>query len=210
MTNNPNFKKVIALAISLAMLFIIYYGTYLPLRKSYLFIFTMNSLNQTASIEEFKSRISTPLDAPSPYGQEELVRQVGTVISNVIRQEQAPAEIVNDLVSFLRGYYAPIINKGNGTSFNQNLYLLGTLNEIAFIKTGNPQYLEEAKSYILRSYELGPKRPQALYGLLDVYRLEGNWDKAKKVSEEILTYWPNDEKVQGVYSQILENLTNSQ
>ncbi|MBI3589619.1 MAG: hypothetical protein HY093_04390 [Candidatus Liptonbacteria bacterium] len=191
---NPNLKKIIAVALSSFIIFVAHYGSYRPLRKAQLFIETMRTLNEATTLDELKSRISAPLDFHSPFGQEELVRQVGSLFTNILSQPNVKPEVIADLMNYLSQNYDPIIQSGRGMSFNQNLYLLGSLNELAFLKTQQVNYLAAAKKYYLSSYELGPKRPQVLFGLFDVYRVEGNVSEVKRIADQILNQWPNEER----------------
>ena len=99
------------------------------------------------------------------------------------------------LVSYLDNYYAPIIANGKGMSFGQDLYLMGAINELAFVHTQNPAYLIAAQKYYEMGVTLGPNRPQCLYGLFDVYRAEGNVASTTAIADRILSNWPTDTSV---------------
>lgn len=197
------YKKIIAVAVSCLAVFAIYYGSYLPYKKSSVFIKTMRDLNNSPSLDEFKKNISAPLDLTSPIGQEELVRQIASLVSSVINQPNANQTVINDLVSYVNRYFDPIIARGVGMSFGQDLYLLGSMNEIAFVKTNQLKYLEAAKKYYEIGRELGPKRPQVLFGLFDVYRMEGKVEQVKAVGEQILAQWPDEERTRQALADFL-------
>ena len=146
--------------------------------------------------------MSVPLDAPSPIGQEELVRNMGNYLVNIIRGNAQNPELVAAVMQYMERYYAPILARGRGMSYEQNLFVLGTASEFAFIKTNNPQYLAAAKRYYLQGFSLGPNRPQPLYGLLDVYRMEGDLDRAIEMGEKIVSLWPSDERTKGVLEEL--------
>lgn len=201
---NEQNKKIIAVIASIIILVLIYYCSFLPFRKSQVFIKTMRSLENAKTLDELKAKISIPLDYPSPYGQEELVRQVASLITNIVSQNNTTPPVIDDLISYLNTYYDPIINKGNGMSFNQNLYVLGSLNEIAFIRTNKVIYLNAAEKYFTKSYELGPKRPQALFGLFDIYRAKGDKEKVLQISSQILEQWPGEERTRQATQDFLE------
>lgn len=227
-------RKFIAIILSVFVVFLIYYGSYLPLRKSKLFIKVMRDVRKLKDFDEIKEVVSAPFDAPSPFGQEELVRSFSNILVNFVQQNDNPRIIVS-IVEFLNGYYAPIIerNKG-GLSFEQDLYILGMLNELAFIKIttflnnneqklindskGDPSLLKElndlrdirdryflaSKSYYLRGHELGPNRPQPLYGLFDIYRFERNVEKTKETADKILKNWPDDVRTKEILEDFLK------
>mgnify|MGYP001600940459 CR=1 FL=1 len=206
---NQNLKKIIAIVAGLILVFVAYFGSYLPLQKSHLFIKTMRNLSQINSLQEFEEAMSTVLEFNSPIGQEELLRQFASTIIDVINQPHHPPVLGKLINTYLNKYYEPIIQSGSGMSFNQNLYVLGTLNEIAALKTQNPEFLSAAKTYYLKSYEIGPKRPQALFGLFDIYRIEGNVEEVKKIHEQILTQWPGEKKTKQAFEEFLSKVSSS-
>jgi len=213
----PTHKKIIA-SIAVALIAgALYYGTYLPYRKSRVFITALQTASRSTTLEDLKSSFSQALDTPSPVGQEELVRSVGDAISGIIRNNVADPGVMQDLIDYLDGYYNPIIERGRGLSFTQNLYLLGLLREVAAIKINaaladlegalpsddrrsafralQATYLAEAEEFFLKGLELSPRRPQFLYGLFDIYRFKGDHEKARFFGEEILAQWPTDERI---------------
>ncbi len=196
---NPAIKKTISILIVAGLVAVAIYGSILPYRKSGAFIEAMRRLNSAKSLDEFKTIMSRPLEMTSPIGQDELVRNLASVVTNLVeRNGQGRPEFVASVIEYLQGYYDPIISYGKGPSFSQNLYVLGILNEIAFLQTQDKAYLAAAKNYFSRGHELGPRRPQFLYGLFDVYRAEGDTQKAVEIANQILTYWPNDTQIKSL------------
>ena len=199
---NPLVRKTSAVVISVLILGVAYYGNFLPMRKSQIFIATMQGLRSIASVSALTAAFAAPFDAPSPIGQEELVRNSANVVLGVLRQTDNP-QIISDLVGFIETAYQPLIARGTGMSFEQNLYILGTLNELAFVRTKDPKYFTASKNYYLQGLALGPKRPQFLYGMFDIYRIEGNLDGAKKITDQILAQWPSDTRTQTTYNDFI-------
>ena len=193
---NPTSKKVIAIALSVAIVSIAYYGSYLPLRKAQQFIATLQGLQTTppTSLQELESRLEYPLDQPSPIGQEELVRNTGNSVLNFV-QQSADTTSTLALVQLIMNYYSPILAQGKGMSFGQDLYLIGAINETAFPRTGDPELLATAQRYYEEAVAQAPNRPQALYGLFDVYRAEGNVSSTVAIADKIMTNWPSDTQI---------------
>lgn len=200
-------KKVIAVVGVAVVLAVGVYGSYLPLRKAQSFIATLQGLQSSpaSSLSELESRIALPLDYPSPIGQEELVRNVANSVLSFVQRSQ-DATTTNELVTFLHSYYDPILDRGVGMSFGQDVYLMGAINEIAFAGTGDPAYLVDAQKYYTEGNTLGPDRPQALYGLFDVYRAEGNVTDTMRIANKILVNWPTDTRI----GQSLEQFIDAQ
>ena len=141
-------KQTIAVVVSLFVLFVAVYGSYLPMRKAQIFIGTLQSFQTqpVTSLNELESRLEVPLNYPSPIGQEELVRNTANSVLSFV-QQGTDATSTAALISFLHQYYDPIIARGKGMSFEQDLYLFGAINEVAYTKTGNPSYLQSALQY---------------------------------------------------------------
>ena len=199
-------KKTIALVAAAAILFVAYYANYLPLRKSQAYIATLRMMGNIRSIDEFKSVFARVLDLPSPIGQEELVRNVVSTVVGIVGNGSSNPAIVEPLVQFAEDQFRPIMQSGKGMSFSQNLYILANLHQSAFMRTRNPQHLLAAKAYYEEGLKRAPQRPQFLYGLLDVYRILGDGDGVRRTTDNILTLWPNDERVRAAADQFFEAL----
>lgn len=207
--NETSFSKIAVITTGLVAIIFIgwlaYYGSYLPLQKSQVFINTLRGARNLTSVENFKAAISGALDMPSPIGQEEHVRNVASLAMSIVNGTD-DQEAVAQIVGFVSGYYEPIVRRGTGMSFGQNMYILGALHEVAFLKTKNPEYFERAKFYYEKGLELGPKRPQPLYGLFDVYRIGGDVEATKRIVDQILSQWPEDERVRAGFGEFLQRV----
>jgi hypothetical protein len=199
------YQKVIAIIIVVAIFGIAIYGSYLPMRKAQMFISTLQSLQTSpaTSLQDLETRLSVPLDYPSPIGQEELVRNMANSVLSFI-QQGGDASSTADLISYLNSYYDPILDQGKGMSFGQDLYLEGAINEVAFAQTGDPTYLAAAQQWYAEGVALGPNRPQSLYGLFDVYRAAGDETDTIAIGTKILSNWPSDTQIQQALQQITE------
>lgn len=202
-SNGP--KKIAGVLLVAFVLSAAYYGTYLPMRKSQIFISTMRNLNTAQTLEEVGRMLEIPLAALSPIGQEELVRNSANVFQDTLNRTDDPAAI-SKIMDFVEEHYRRIIERGRGMSFGQNLYVLGVMNEFAFIKTKQSRYLDSSERYYTIGIELGPKRPQPLYGLFDVYRIRGNIEKSKEIADRILGQWPNDDMARRGLAEFLEKV----
>jgi len=194
-----------------AILGIAIYGSYLPMRKAQMFITTLQALQtqqgQATSLQDLENKLSTPLNYPSPIGQEELVRNMANSVLSFV-QQGGDATSTAELIGFLNSYYDPILNAGKGMSFGQDLYLAGAINEVAFSTTGDPTYLAAAQKWYSEGVALGPNRPQSLYGLFDVYRAEGDATDTIAVGTTIEHNWPTDTRIQQTMA-VFNTLTSS-
>lgn len=199
-------RQIIAFSASIFILVIAIYSNYLPMKKSEAFIGAMRELQigNVKSVNDFYRVVSYPLSLKSPFGQEEIVRQFMNYIAGIINQTDNP-EIVNFLMEYINQYAQPILKRGKGLSFNQNVYLAGVLNLYAYQKTSDINYLNVSRDYFEKGYELSKKRPQILYGLFDICRLQKDNNCAKKIGDEILTYWPDDYEFKKIYDEFLKS-----
>ncbi len=203
--------KIVAGVIIVAIIFgVAAFGSYMPMRKAQMFIATLQSLQTTpaTSLSDLEGRLSTPLEYPSPIGQEELVRNMANSVLAFV-QQSPDATSTAALIGFLNHYYDPILNSGKGMSFGQDVYLAGAINEIAFAETGSKTYLDAATKWYQEANQLGPNRPQALYGLFDVYRAANDATDTLITAEHILKNWPTDTRIGGAIQQFLSAQTST-
>lgn len=205
---NESHSKIFGIVAVGFLIFTAYYGSYLPMRKSQIFIGSLRSIQSAGSLDEMKKIVSASFDLRSPIGQEELVRNFTNIALDLTNKNSDPA-IISQIINFVDGYYGPIIERGKGMSFGQDLYLLGALNEVAFLKTKDQSYFVKSKFYFEKAHELGPERPQPLYGLLDIYRIEGNVQKVQETAGQILSQWPSDERTKAALDDFLERVKQS-
>ena len=189
-------KQLIAIVASACILLLAWWGSYAPMRKSQMFISTLQSFSSqpASSLQDLESRLAAPLDYAAPIGQEELVRNMANNVLGFV-QRSGDATTTAALISFLRNYYDPILAQGKGMSFGQDVYIMGAIEETAYTRTQDPAYLKQAQAYYEEANALGPNRPQALYGLFDVYRFENNVASTTAVAQKILSQWPTDPNI---------------
>jgi hypothetical protein len=196
--DRSDLKKLAAYGAVIAIMFVAYYGNFLPLRKSQSFIYMNRSLGTVRSWEQLQVIASESLDKRSPIGQEEIVRSFTNMMLGVLRSNGQNPALTAAVMEYLHRYYDPIINRGRGMSFQQNLYVLGLMNQIAYAQTKEAAYLNESERYFVTAVNLAPNRPQSLYGLLDVYRIKQDRQKMEEIGNRILSLWPQDENVKAL------------
>jgi hypothetical protein len=204
------YKQLASILIAAVIFGIMVYASYLPMRKAQIYISTLQSLqtNPPASLDDLQQRLSIPLDYPSPIGQEELVRNLANSVLGFVQQSTG-ATSTSQLISFMNSYYDPILARGKGMSFGQDLYLEGAINEIAFVQTNQKAYLDAAQQYYSEGHELGPDRPQPLYGLFDIYREESDVPDTISIADQIIKNWPTDQSIQQALNQFLASQPSS-
>ena len=198
---NPFTKKIIAVAGSGVLLWVAYYGSYLPLAKAQAFIDMLYVKDPGKTIPEIEKNFSAVLDISSPIGHEELVRTMTNSILGLFSKLKDPKD-VKEVARYVEQYYQPIIEQGRGMSFSQNLYILAAVHQAAFSATKDMVYFENAKRYLSLGLERGPRRPQFLYGVLWVAVLEQNATAVQSLGAQILSYWPNSPDVARILGEV--------
>jgi len=196
-------KQVIAVLVSLVLVGLVYYGSYLPYKKSRSFINNLRNIDRMGTFDDVKRNFNEVYAISAPIGHEELVRHFSNIALQTVQQTgRENPDLAQSVIAYVEEIYAPILENGRGMSFNQNLFILGAINQVAFLQTGNEEYLEKGIQYFERGNELAPQRPQFLYGLFDLYRLSGQTDKAIDMGEQIISLWPNDERIQVLLGEL--------
>ncbi len=206
---NTTHKQVISIAGVVALFVLFVYGSFLPLRKSQLYISASRKTQTVKSLDEFRTALDPALTATSPIGQNEIVRNVGSMVLTIVRNSTQNPALVQAVNEYLMQYYKPIIEYGRGPSFSQDLYVLGLINESAYISTKDVRYLDIARAYYEEGNHRGPDRPQFLYGLFDVYRFADDSAKTADIANQLLTRWPGDAAIQTQFQKFQERITAS-
>lgn len=191
---NPLPKKIIAITLSLFILCLMYFGSYLPLRKSRLLIEAIRGVGAAKTVNDFEESVSRALDFYSPAGQSESVRQMGHIVLNVLAsQKDLPKPVADELLNFITKYFEAIIQPKHGGNLSQIFLVSGSLYQVVGSRLGDNAYLEKAIDYYKRGLNDSPKRPEFLYNLFNIYLTQKDFTSAKNIGEQILQYWPNDE-----------------
>lgn len=204
-------KRIIAVAGVLIAAFVVIYGSFLPYRKSTLFISALQTANQATTLDEFLIPYMVALDATSPIGQNELVRNFANTVAGISANVQKSGGQVNTQLIRALGatfdrYALPTIDRRSGLSQAQSFYAYSSAYMSLDDVDDTRQFRVRAKSLLDKVYELSPDRPQALYPLLDYAQRYGNEKDELTYAERIVALWPGDTKVQ----KILNTIKNGQ
>lgn len=180
-------KKIVIVIIIVIVLFAIYFGSLLPLVKSRHFIAALRSISSIKTIDQFKMNFDRAFKFYSPVGDEEIAKFLSNDILQMISQQNQSEAVSRMLVDYIEPYLFQ----------NDVRHLMGAarMYEVLWGKYGREEDFQKAENYFQKAFAIGPKLPPVLYGMLDLYRLKGNTENMKKIGEEILKYWPDDENV---------------
>lgn len=200
---NPLFKKIVIVMVIVIIVIAIYFGSFLPLRKSQSLVRAMRSVGAARTVDDLEKILSQSLDFYSPVGQDESMRQVATLISDVLtRQKDFPREIADELLNFSVKYFNPVIESGYGGNLSRNFVILGQIYQVAGFRYNDSAYFEKAVDYYKQGLIYSPNRPQFLYNLFNIYLNQKNFASAKEIGEQITRYWPNDNKIKEELNKI--------
>ena len=169
----------------------IIFGSYMPYAKSDLYISGLKSTGNVKSTTDFENLFRPALDYPSPVGQEEVVKYLGSDILGILNQNSSEA-VDRELVNFMEPYM-----------FKDNVRHLLTLAQdysILWNKFHKADDYKKAVDYYLQAYAIGPKLPPVLYNLLQIYNAGGDKEGVLKIGNEILSYW-DDQSVSNFLSK---------
>lgn len=195
-------KKIIAIIIIVAVVALLYFGAYLPLKKGQLYIGALKEMSskQAKSVKDLNDIFRKVFDFYSPVGQNEALSAYLGVMLNVISQQDNKA-VVDAIIGDVEKNVAPVLEAPE-KAFNywQSVYTMGLIYRVAAIKFYDENYYQKALQTFKEGLEYSPNRPNLLYGLLDLYVARGDKEKAKEIGQIILKYWPKDNEVRRVIS----------
>ena len=191
---NRDFKIIFAFTSTILLLALFYFGAFLPLRKSQLYIDAVRGSSQIRSVQEFNKLFDKVLDFYSPVGHGEVVYAYLNVIIGVV-QNQQNKDIVEILLKEADRRMEPILKEDKGNAFFQSLYSYALLYELAGNKFNNKNYYQKAAGIYEIALRHSPSRPMLLYGLFRSYNVLGNAEKVKEIAEIISKYWPENKNI---------------
>lgn len=194
---NSTPRKTIAIILSMFVLGLMYFGSYLPLKKSQFYIQAMIAFQsgKIKSVKNLTDAFNLAFNYYSPIGQDEIVSYyTGGILANLINQ-QTNQQVIEILVKDVEKYTEPIVKTGKGFGFSQNLYNFAKIYQLAAQKLQNIEYLQKSVDLFYKGLENSPNREIFLEGLFIDYQIAGNKARAKEVGEIILKYWPEKEEI---------------
>ncbi len=189
------FTKIIAVVLLVLGILSIYFGAYTPFVKSRRYVSTINSLSNISTVESFENAFNKVFDFYSPIGDEEITKYLGTNIVSIIAQGDQPEIPMRAITSYieLQLQQNDVMHLLIGAYAHQSLWNNYNQQESDFKK---------AETYYRKALAIGPKLPPVLYGLMELYQLEGDEVGMREIGNIILKYWPDDKNVK----RALENL----
>jgi len=187
-------KKIVIVIVIVIVLFAIYFGSYLPFVKAQRYISVISKISLIKTPKQFEEEFGKIFNFYSPIGDEETAKFAANVLINPIDDKNQP-EIAS---RFLGEYMESKLKKDDV----KHLIILGQIYESLWKKSGKESDFIKSEEYFRKALSIAPKLPPVLYELFNLYQLKGDTEKLKQISETILKYWPEDERVKEVINSL--------
>ena len=184
------FKKIILWVLIAAGILVVYFSAYLPFAKSSAYIHAVRRAQNLKSVDEFKELFDSVFNFYSPVGEEEVVKFLSNDIMSLVGQERATEDVSRLLIEYIEPRF--FLNNVRHMITGAKGY------ETLWRRWGKEEYFKKAEDYYLKAYAIGSKLPPVLYGMVGIYYAHRDFDKAKAIVDEILKYWPNDDRVKAI------------
>ncbi len=182
--------QFIIIVVIISAVFGLIFGSFLPFKKAQKYVQAVNNLGSIRTLDELKKNFNGVFDYYSPVGGEESARFTGQTFLNIVGQENMPENVSTELANYMEKH----ILKNN----TKQLLLMASIYEIRWRRYKKPEDLEKIKEYYRLTLNFGPRLPMPLYGLFNIYRETGEFEKAGEIGETILKYWPEDERIKSL------------
>lgn len=160
-------------------------GVYLPIVKARRYITSINTLSSIQTLEGFYTHFDRVLEFPSPVGQEEAVKYLGSDIATAISFEGQLEAAARAFVKYIEPHF-----------FRENvrhLLMGGQMYEILWRRFSRQETdLRKAEEYYIAARAIGAKLPPVLYSLYDLYGRSGEVEKRAEVRDMIVRLWPSE------------------
>ncbi len=186
-------KAIIGVLFFLSLLSV-YYGAYRPFVKSQMYLRAQRAAASLDNVEGIKSEFGRMFNYASPIGDEETVKFFLEYVQSLIFNEKVPETALLELII----YAEERINEKDVI----HLVQMGNAYDAFWRRTENEEYFMKAELYYKNVLALGPRLPQGLYGLFNLYGAAGMENELRDIIQRILAIWPEDRRV----SEVLEAL----
>ena len=196
-------RQIISISLSLFIAYIMYLGSFLPIRKSQKYIEARQT--QIISLKQFDALYDGVLSYKSPVGQDEVVSYYLEMLIEIIaeerRKESSNEALIRHLVGKAEEWGVPIIERGAGFIFSRLIFNMANIYQEAMLAVREEMYYQKGVEFYRLGLEYSPDRQIFLYNLFDMYRFRDDNENARKIGERIVEVYKNER-----VKQILQSL----
>ena len=184
-------RQILSILVVALLAVLLFYASYLPMRKAQLYIRGLSSTSLIRSWDDFTGTFNPGLSAPAPYGQDELLKNFGgSIITSLIDSAAKEQPIVaKAATNYYMQYAAPLLERERGVSFVQLVQSSASVFHHAYVMTSDETYALETEKLYKYGLTLSPDRAQFVYGLFDIYRDMHRYNEAYPLGLKILDLW---------------------
>lgn len=182
------FRDILAIVFIIFGIIVIYFGALAPFWRAQNFVYAYQNTENFKTLEELENTYNKAFDFYAPLGQEEMAKFLSERMFNVLKSGQMPEEIALEIVKYV---------ESNSVQDNNIIQLMqtGNLYEALWRLYGGDNYFLKAESYYKKANEIGPRVPQPLYELFDIYKDSNQENKMEEIGRNILELWPEEKGV---------------
>ena len=196
-------KYIIAPALVVLSVLSLIFGEFLPFEKSKQLIISLGQASNSTTLKEFEDTFNKVFDFYSPIGQPESLRFFGGQITGYL-DHKLPADLSQGLVDYTDKVFGMNSESSGfkGLNYTQTKLTLANTHYLNWINLKNKADFDKAEEYYKAVMELSPNRPQALYGLLQLYYSNKDVEKTLSIADKILSVWPDNPKVKDLIATL--------
>lgn len=194
-------KYIIALAVTALVIWLLYFGIYSPFMKAQLYVDVSRDSQNIHTLGDLTDTFKPAMEFPSPVGQDEVVSSYTGVLYSIVSHQTQEA-VIRAIISEAEKWAIPFLDKGKGFNYNQTLFNIGSIYEYGAIKLKDQGYFMKSLEYFKLGSMLSPGRQAFVYGLINLYQIEGDVTNLKKEVDYALTLWPSDQNLQTIANGI--------
>lgn len=189
----------------IATVALLYLGALLPLQKGLLYVKTLRAVGGTVrTAADFRASIERLIRFYSPVGQSEVLKFMGHEMVLLLQSKPAE-ETALVIIPFIESEMVKDLRIHPGMSSNQKFAVLGAIYGNMWNVYGKIEYAEKAATYYQAGLERSSRRPEFLTGAFFIHASVGDKETAVKLGNKILSYWPQEERVERIMKQLTKN-----
>ncbi|MGC9610780.1 MAG: tetratricopeptide repeat protein [Minisyncoccia bacterium] len=196
-------KYVIAPALVVLSVLSLVFGEYLPFEKSKQLIISLNQAGNSTTLKDFEDTFNRVFDFYSPIGQPESIRFFGSQITGYLSHE-IPIDLSQGLTNYTDKVFQASENSVGfkGLNYTQTQLMLANVHYLNWVNAKNKADFDKTEEYYKEVVKLSPNRPQALYGLFQLYYSNKDVDNTLSMADKILSVWPDNQKLKDIVSPL--------
>lgn len=183
-------KRITAVVCVAGLLYVSWWGNWLPLRLSYRYWKAFSEFHNTFDLN-FKEQFHFLIEPGGYLGHSDILYTFYQNIALPMMFELSKRDPI--AAKQIYEFALEADKRGNPTTLVTAMRQRASLRMLMFLSEPHMAYLDEAEGYLLEAARLSPNFPDVLLTLLELYRLKQDYPKQQMVKQRILELWPTSE-----------------